>query len=206
MKSDKDILLKYLPEESVPTVLNWIGKYNLKFSISKSRVSKLGDYRPPVRQKHHSISVNYDLNKYHFLITFVHEFAHLVTWEKYKGKIKPHGKEWKSEFKSLMLGFIDNKNIFPEDIRDALVKFFNKPSGIDTNLVRVLKKYNLHNNETVLEDLSEGAIFKIYNGIVFQKQKKLRKRFRCKRIDDGKVYLVSPLMTVEKIETEGITQ
>lgn len=200
MKSDKDILLKYLPEDSVPTVLDWIRKYNLKFSISKSRVSKLGDYRPPVRQKHHAISVNYDLNKYHFLITFVHEFAHLITWEKYKGKVKPHGLEWKAEFKSLMEGFIENKNIFPEDIRNALVKFFNKPSGIDTNLVRVLKKYNLHNNETVLEDLSEGTIFKIYNGIVFQKQKKLRKRFRCKRIDNGKVYLVSPLMTVEKIE------
>jgi hypothetical protein len=66
--------------------------------------------------------------------------------------------------------------------------------------VRILKKYNLHSNETVLVDLPEGAVFKIYNGIVFQKQKKLRKRFRCKRLDDGKVYLVSPLMTVEEIE------
>jgi hypothetical protein len=200
MKSDKDILLKYLPEESVPTVLDWIGRYNLKLSISKSRVSKLGDYRPPVRQRHHSISVNYDLNKYHFLITFVHEFAHLITWEKYKGKVKPHGKEWKEEFKTLMQSFIDNENIFPEDIRNALIEFFNKPSRIDTNLVRILKKYNLHSNETVLEDLPEGAVFKIYNGIVFQKQKKLRKRFRCKRLDDGRVYLVSPLMTVEVVE------
>lgn len=200
MKSDKDILLKYLPEESVPVILNWIGQHNLKLSISKSRVSKLGDYRPPVRQKHHSISVNYDLNKYHFLITFVHEFAHLITWEKYKGKVKPHGKEWKAEFKTLMQGFIDNENIFPEDIKDALVKFFEKSSRIDTSLVRVLKKYNLHTNETVLEDLPEGAVFKIYNGIIFQKQKKLRKRFRCKRLDDGKIYLVSPLMTVEIIE------
>jgi len=200
MKSDKDILLKYLPEESVPTVLDWIGRYNLKLSISKSRVSKLGDYRPPVRQRHHSISVNYDLNKYHFLITFVHEFAHLITWEKYKGKVKPHGKEWKEEFKTLMQSFIDNENIFPEDIRNALIEFFNKPSCIDTSLVRILKKYNLHSNETVLEDIPEGTVFKIYNGIVFQKQKKLRKRFRCKRLDDGRVYLVSPLMTVEVVE------
>ena len=47
-----------------------------------------------------------NLNPYRFLMTLVHEVAHLVAFQKYGRAIKPHGKEWKFTFQTLMLPFI----------------------------------------------------------------------------------------------------
>jgi SprT protein len=46
-----------------------------------ARSSKLGDYRPPQRGLPHRISVNHNLNQHEFLITLIHEMAHLLCWE-----------------------------------------------------------------------------------------------------------------------------
>ena len=59
--------------------------------VKKSRSSKYGDYRPPLKGSNHLITINYDMNKYAFLITLVHEIAHLTNWNKHKDKVKPHG-------------------------------------------------------------------------------------------------------------------
>ena len=113
MKTYKEVLLDYIPEESVLPVLDFLNTSNVQLKITKSRSTKLGDYRPPIRSKFHKISVNHDLNKYNFLITLIHEFAHLNTWEEHKRKVKPHGKEWKQKFRELMDPYI-NESIFPK--------------------------------------------------------------------------------------------
>ncbi len=43
----------------------------------------LGDYRNSHAGKGHRISVNGNLNKYSFLITLLHELAHLFTYERF---------------------------------------------------------------------------------------------------------------------------
>ena len=53
----------------------------------------------------YQITINNDLNKYRFLITLIHEMAHLVTF-KDMPRSKPHGKEWKINFQRLMLPFL----------------------------------------------------------------------------------------------------
>ena len=40
----------------------------------------------------HRISVNGNLNKYSFLITLIHELAHLLTFTQYKNRVDPHGR------------------------------------------------------------------------------------------------------------------
>src|SRR5690606_8358424 len=75
------ILQRFLPEGTAETAYNWIQEYRFRFRISRSRNSRFGDYQSPPRGGIHKISVNHDLNKYAFLITFCHEVAHLVTWE-----------------------------------------------------------------------------------------------------------------------------
>ena len=72
----------------------------------------MGDYRPPYAGQGHRISINYDLNSYSFLVTTVHEFAHLLTWNEHKRKAKPHGAEWKANFKRMMRPFFE-KEVFP---------------------------------------------------------------------------------------------
>ena len=110
----KQILTNYLPERSVDMVFTLITANQVHLKIVKERVTRHGDYkRKP--DGTHEITVNANLNKYRFLITLIHEIAHLVTFQKYGVKLKPHGKEWKFTFQRLMLPFI-RPEIFPSTV------------------------------------------------------------------------------------------
>ncbi|RZK82169.1 MAG: sprT domain-containing protein, partial [Pedobacter sp.] len=114
-----EVLSQYMPLGAAPVIARWIDYFQCEFKISKSRSTKLGDYRHPFNGVGHKISVNNNLNQYSFLVTTVHEFAHLLTWNDHKNKVKPHGEEWKKNFKRMMVPFIDQQ-VFPEDIQYAI--------------------------------------------------------------------------------------
>jgi SprT protein len=193
----KEVLGKYLPDKSVFRVFEWIVEYKIQFRISRSRTSKLGDYRAPFQGKGHRISVNHDLNPYDFLITFVHEMAHLLIWEKYKNKVNPHGEEWKIAFRELMGPFLDG-TIFPLEIENALKKHLQNAkasSGTDTGLSRILKQFD-NKPDVVLEQLPVDAVFAIENGKVFKKGEKLRTRYRCLCLNNNRMYYVNAMAKV----------
>jgi hypothetical protein len=197
----KATLKKYLPAESVDLVHDWLQKYKIHLKISRKRSSKLGDYRSPHNGKGHQITINYDLNKYAFLITLVHEIAHLVTWQAHKNRVKAHGKEWKDAYRELMVPFME-MDIFPEDIQAALRSYLQKSyasSGTDLELSRTLQKYDPHPVIT-LESLVDGAIFQLSSGKRFKKGPLIRKRYRCLCLDNKRTYMVNPLIGVEQID------
>lgn len=199
---EKNVLNEYLPEVAVEKAFSWIVDKDVHLKISKQRKTKLGDYRPPVYHTNHRISINHNLNKYSFLITFVHEFAHLLVWEKHKGKVDPHGKEWKNEYKSLMQNFL-NKAIFPADLEKVLAKSIENSkasSTSDLKLSRVLKKYDDQSDFLTLEDLEEDAVFFIEGGRRFKKGQKQRTRYKCQNIDNKKIYLVHALTAVYELD------
>jgi predicted SprT family Zn-dependent metalloprotease len=76
-----------------------------------------------VNGKNHRISVNGNLNKFSFLITLLHELAHLLAFENYGNRIQAHGKEWKFVYSNLLKDFIDKK-IFPPDVESALKNLY----------------------------------------------------------------------------------
>jgi hypothetical protein len=78
-------LAGFLPDKSFEQVLAYLHEYRVHLTITKQRKSVLGDYRHPGRGANHRISINGNLNKYEFLITFLHELAHLLTFEKFCG-------------------------------------------------------------------------------------------------------------------------
>lgn len=192
-------LSKYIPIEAAPIISQWINDTACRFKVTKSRASKLGDYRAPFRGNPHQITVNHDLNPYSFLMTTVHEFAHLKTYQDFKHKVKPHGEEWKNNFKSLIQPFL-KLNIFPADIVIAINSYMNNPAAsscTDLNLYRILKKYDSKISEvTHVEQLPEQAIFQMKNGRTFQKMEKLRKRYKCLEISTNKIYLFHPIAEV----------
>lgn len=195
---EKQVLMDYLPEKSVDTIFKWIVEKSVHLKIARERKTKLGDYRPPVYYKYHRISINYNLNKYSFLITLVHEFAHLYVWEKYKNKVDPHGKQWKQTFRDLMLNFID-KGIFPEDIESELkksIKNSKASTASELNLSRIIKKYDQNNGQLTLEELEENTIFFIEGGRRFKKGPKQRTRYKCQNMENKKIYLVHALTPV----------
>lgn len=199
------ILIKYLPENSLNLIFEWIRQYRIHLRITRTRQSKLGDFRAAHNGSPHRISINNNLNKYAFLITLVHEIAHLVVYEKYGNRAKPHGKEWKLVYRNLMNPFILNK-VFPDDLEHIIFQYLqNAAASSNTNvlLARVLKKYD--SEETpgqYIEELQENCIFKLSNGKIFKKLEKRRKRFKCLNIENGKYYLFDPLARVIPINDE----
>ncbi len=197
MKDKKDILAQYMPLEAAPIIARWIDYFQCEFKIAKKRQTKLGDYRHPYGKHGHKISVNQDLNPYAFLVTTVHEFAHLLTWNEYRNRVKPHGDAWKHNFKRMMKPFFDLR-IFPDDIAAAITHYLHNPAAsscTDLQLARALGKYDRH-MRVHLEHLASNVLFKIKDGRRFIKGARLRKRFRCECLDDGKIYLFSPLAEV----------
>jgi SprT protein len=189
----------YLPAGSLEGALHYIHINKVQLTITRSRATVLGDYRHAHNGMGHRISVNGDLNKYSFLITLLHELAHLITFEKYGRKAAPHGREWKLEFGLILKEFVDKK-IFPHDIEAALLTSLRNPAASscgDEKLLRVLKKYDARKEGVLLlEDLPAGHLFKIKGDRIFEKGEKVRKRFKCKEIATGKWYLFSPVYEV----------
>jgi hypothetical protein len=198
LERNESILHKYIPEKAVPAISEWIYKFDFKLRIKKSRSSKYGDYRPPVKGENHLITINYDMNKYAFLITLVHEIAHLTNWNKNKDSVKPHGEEWKVHYKMLMQQFMIPE-IFPADVIGALRKYMNNPAASscsDTNLLRVLKRYDERQHTVLLEDVKEGSTFAYNESRYFIKGEQVRKRFKCKELKTNRMYLFNPLTEV----------
>jgi len=195
-------LEKYICEKSAPILTKWIIDTKCQFIISKSRLTKLGDYRAPFHGQPHRITVNHNLNKYAFLLTSIHEFAHLKTYNEYKNKIAPHGPEWKKNFQLLMHPFLTT-DFFPKDLLVLLKKHIKNPkasSNSDVELHRAFKKYDPQKyGFTTVEKIAEGKHFALPNGRVFMKKEKLRKRFKCTEIKTQRTYLFQPLAEVKKI-------
>ena len=136
------------------------------------------------------------------LITTVHEFAHLLTWNEHKRKAKPHGQEWKDNFKKMMRPFFE-ESIFPPNVKQAIVKYLENPAAsscTDLNLFRILKEYD-RKAEGVLcvENIEMKALFSIKGGRIFRKESLVRKRYRCVEIKTGAVYLFPPLAEVSRV-------
>lgn len=203
MKKDlHEVLRPFLPDSSLDLVMGWIDGRRLFMRISRGRKTKLGDYRPPVKDDIHRISVNGDLNPYEFLITLTHEIAHLAIWESYGRKARPHGLAWKKQY-AFMLGILLQEKVFPEEIESIIRLQVANPrahSKSNTDLVRALNSHNPVQTGVFLEDLPHGALFSLQDGRRFRKQEKLRKWYRCISQHNRKAYRINPVTRVIPVE------
>jgi SprT protein len=193
---------KYLPSPFIEDVVELFLGYTVRFKIVKGRKTKLGDFRSGINGKKHQITINGDLNPYAFLITTLHEFAHLTTYESYGNKVAPHGQEWKNNFRTLLLPIINSKNL-PKDIEEALVNSLvntKASSCTDHQLSRVLHSYDTPiEGVELLERLPNNATF-ILNGKQFIKGPLRRKRYICQEINSNRSFLVNALAQVQLIQ------
>jgi SprT protein len=193
-----ETLSKYLPEHAVEICFELIKVNQVHLKIVNDRVTRHGDYRKGLSGKH-EITVNTSLNKYRFLITLIHEIAHLVAFEKYGRNIKPHGDEWKMTFQRLMVPFI-RPEIFPSQLLPLLARHFRNPkasSDTDATLSLALKQFDPENDKNYVFEIPYGSVFRIHNGKIFKKVALRSKRFECLEINSGRTYLFNPNAEVE---------
>ncbi len=197
-----DHLQRFLPPETYEAVLQYLRFYKVHLTVAAERKSLLGDYRHRTHFSNHRISVNGNLNTFSFLITLLHELAHLLTFEQFGNKVMSHGREWKMIYGKLLEQFLQNK-IFPADIEDELLRSLKNPAATsctEDGLIRVLRKYDdKKSHNRLVEEIPENGIFRCDDGRVFKKGEKMRKRFRCVEINTGRVYLFSPVYEVEAV-------
>lgn len=195
-------LKDYLPENCFDDVYAYLVQYRVQLTVSRQRQSILGDYRHAHEGKPHRISVNGNLNPYGFLITLLHELAHLFTYERYGHRVMAHGNEWKQSFSKVLAQFLEKK-IFPADVENALMKTLRNPAASscgDENLLRVLRNYdNLKSGQLLVEQLQEGDYFMIKGGRIFRRGEKIRKRIKCIEVETGKWFLFSAVYEVKMI-------
>lgn len=192
-------LAAFLPDNTFDKVVHYLHHYKVHLTVTRERKSVLGDYRNAVKGKNHRITVNSNLNKYAFLITLLHELAHLLTFESFGHRVSAHGKEWKSIYGNLLADFV-NHQIFPADIEEELKQSLVNPAAsscAEESLMRVLRNYdNKKEGAVLVEEIPANTLFVTKDGRVFRKGEKLRKRFRCTEIKTGLVYLFSPIYEV----------
>lgn len=160
--------------------------------VTRSRSSKVGDFTGCRHHSTHKITVNHDLNPYLFLITYVHEVAHLRTFLRYGTRVEPHGTEWKHIFKNLLAPVL-NDHVFPPRVLYCLNRHMANPkasSFADRELTLALRKHDPGAaHHTTVADLPEGSVFKL-QGKYFKKGKLKRTRVLCREVRTRRQYLV----------------
>ena len=185
------IFTLHVPRASRDYCVSLWNTYNFRLKLRNKRISKVGDFSAspgtiPL------ITINRDLHPYLFLITYIHEVAHLVAHEKFGNRIESHGKEWKSLFNQLMQPVL-LEEIFPSPLLVVLKKHLTNPKAStfsDMALSKILRHYDSkQKNVVLLSQLPEGTVFG-YNGKWFKRGKMRRTRIVCNELGSRHKYLV----------------
>ncbi len=195
------ILKPYLPEQALEAAFELIKHYHIHLKIVNERVTRHGDYTKGLDGKH-LITINSNLNPYRFLMTLIHEIAHLVAFQKYGGTIKPHGIEWKQTFRLLMLPFL-RPEVFPDRLLPLLANHFRNPSAssdTDERLSIAMRLYDTvekGSNQCFVYEIPLGSHFKTHNGKVFKRGPLRVKRFECLEVATGRLFVFKANAEVE---------
>ena len=194
---EAEILGKYMPENSISYCLGLWKSHSIQLKITKPRKSIYGNYF--FRNGAHHITVNGNLSKEAFLVTFLHEVGHLMVRKSYSRRLKPHGKEWQRAFQEVMAPVM-HAGIFPDHILRALKDHMSSPAASscsDPLLHRLLSGEEPSENRLLLSSVVSGRAF-IFQDRPFIKLKSLRSRCECRCIRTGKLYRISSTVLVEE--------
>lgn len=174
--------------------------YGFDFQVSRPRRSKWGDYRyrKSGRSVRHTITVNGNLNPYAFLITYLHEVAHLRAFQQHGFRISPHGTAWKQCFRQLLIPVL-SEAVFPNDVLMALRNFANTPrasTGADASLTTALQRHNPPGDQVPLTSLPTGTKFQ-FRERTYLKRKVRRTRALCEEVKSQRQYLILETTLVE---------
>ena len=191
----------YVPSQAVVYIEELLSSYDIQLKIKSERKTRHGDFRV-LKNRKCLITVNSNLNKYRFLLTLIHEISHLYVYKLFKNSIKPHGSEWKNQFR-ILISPVLNPDVFPKELLPLLATYFKNPKAStdsDIELVKMLKMFDPPTNKNYIHELDLGTRFDIYNGKIFKLEKKLRKRYKCIEVETGKYYLFNANAEINKLD------
>lgn len=200
MHSVRSYLIDRLGVTRTASILNYLEESGCSLVICKPRKTKLGDFR--VKGKSLKIKVNNNLNQYRFILTLIHEIAHLKTYLEFKTRVAPHGEQWKNSFRQLMsMWNIEELFSNTDELKLVYAQEVRSPracAGIHLENERHLSVYDEGRSGVMLHELEAGTEF-IFRDRTYRKLEQRRTRILCLNMDNNKLYtihkasLVSPL-------------
>jgi len=184
-------LREHLPSATVDYCFLLWQQSPFELKLTKSRQTKVGDFTSRRSALHPRITLNHDLNPYLFLLTYIHEVAHLHVHLRHGNRVDPHGDEWKKAFQELMIPLLQ-ESAFPPEILHELRRHMVNPkasSFADSDLTKALRQFDTGLQLIALSDIPEGSIFRL-QGRFFKKGLLRRTRVLCKEIKTKRNYLV----------------
>jgi hypothetical protein len=186
------LLQQHIPSAAVAYAFSLWEEKPFELKLTRSRQTKVGDFTCKRNATHLRITLNHDLNPYIFLLTYVHEVAHLRVFLVHASRAEAHGVEWKRTFQELLRPLLQ-ENAFPAEILHELNRHMANPmasSFADVKLTKALRSFDKNAQTiTVLTDVPEGSLFKL-QGRYFKKGKLRRTRVVCMEMKTKRNYLV----------------
>jgi SprT protein len=195
-------LKEFFDNDAANEIASIITSNNFRLTISRPRKTKFGYFKPAHNGSIPKISINGNLGKDSALLVFLHELSHLIVWQKYGKKVKPHGIEWKSIFSLYIQNFV-SKGYFSNHLNDDLLDFSRNVKSIGLGSGTLARKLGLENLQPVkregglfVEEVPENSLFSTLNGRLFKKGKLLRKRYLCQCMVTRRFYTLHPRVEV----------
>jgi SprT protein len=202
-KKMREILQQKVPAGAADYCYKIWEENPFSFTVARTRSSCFGNYI--FRNNTHKITVNHDLNPFAFLLTYVHEVAHLHTHLQKmtfkRKKFLPHGIEWKTHFQRLMQPVL-NATIYPEKILKPLSEYMSNPAASSVGyapLQEALRSFDEKQDDNIaLGQIPDNQWFE-FRGVVFQKLELRRTRVLCLEKKSKRKYTISAIARVKAI-------
>ncbi|GAB3924416.1 SprT-like domain-containing protein [Larkinella terrae] len=195
------IFEKHLPGDAVSYCYDLWKTYQFVFIAATPRRTKLGDFRVE-RGTDFTITVNNDLNPHAFLITYLHEVAHLLVFQRYRRIGRPHGPAWKKMFRDVMQPVL-HEAVFPISVLTPLKNYLSNPAastGAHPALTRALRQLDIKpDGQQLLVEMPEGETFRFLQKEYIRGMKR-RTRVVCTEKTTGLKVSIWAHVWVEKTE------
>ncbi len=198
-KKSQSGFLDFLPPATLSLVQRWLDSSPVQVKLVAPRRTKTGDFRVGRILKHPLITLNRNLHPVEMLITFCHELAHHRVHSRYVIRRKPHGKEWKAEYRLLLKELLDSRTL-DHEINQAIERCFFRRERIGSGGCQWLHRV-LHPAGDVVRvmELKEGQAFVLRGGRAFVLGSRIRTRYRCRELSSGKIFTIHPMAEVSSI-------
>ena len=198
------LLGQKVPAYGMPLVARLVRSYDFAFRFAPPRLRKLGDYTRKANGEV-AITINADLPPELFLVTFLHEVAHLEALQNRTRREAPHGKRWQACFGALLTELCQSAEAaMPAPLHQALVRHSQAPTATltaDPALARLLlpakpPRQALADGFAHVEMLAAGTAF-AYRGKAFLLSGKMRTRHYGTDLQTGQLWKFSAQCTVQ---------
>ena len=200
------IFEKHVPPAAVAYCYTLWQHHSFTLQVTRPRHTKLGDFRAELRRDQqpgfsYTITVNNNLNPSAFLITYLHEVAHLLVHQRVRRMGRPHGPAWQKAFREVMQPVL-NETVFPQSILVPLSHYLQRPAastGAHPALTKALRQLDAPPaGHHLLVDMPEGSPFRFLEKEYIRGMKR-RTRIVCTEKATGLNVSVWAHVWVEKV-------